>query len=58
MFKKTYSPRYTVSIIEKLEIRINGESRRNINIYICVCVTFFMTFTCEHDAAAKSKVGL
>jgi hypothetical protein len=45
--QKAYFPRNTASLIENFEIKINGQSRQNINQY----------YTCGHDAVAKNKIG-
>jgi hypothetical protein len=56
MFKKAYFPRNTASLIENLEIKINGRSRQNINQYGYI-YNILHDFTCGHDAVAKNKFG-
>ena len=54
--QKAYFPRNTSSIIENLEIKINGQSRQNINQYGYI-YNILHDFTCGHDAVAKNKIG-
>jgi hypothetical protein len=54
--QKAYFPRNTASLIENLEIKINGQSRQNINQYGYI-YNILHDFTCGHDAIAKNKVG-
>ena len=54
--QKAYFPRNTASLIEKLEIKINGQSRQNINQYGYI-YNILHDFTCGHDAVAKNKIG-
>jgi hypothetical protein len=54
--QKAYFPRNTASLIENLEIKINGQSRQNINQYGYI-YNILHDFTCGHDAVAKNKVG-
>ena len=50
--QKAYFPRNTASLIENLEIKINGQSRQNINQYGYI-YNILHDFTCGHDAVAK-----
>ena len=52
--QKAYFPRNTASLIENLEIKINGQSRQNINQYGYI-YNILHDFTCGHDAVAKNK---
>ncbi len=52
--QKAYFPR-TASLIENLEIKINGQSRQNINQYGYI-YNILYDFTCGHDAVAKNKL--
>ena len=54
--QKAYFPRNTASLIENLEIKINGQSRQNINQYGYI-YNILHDFTCGHDAVAKNRVG-
>ena len=54
--QKAYFPRNTASLIENLEIKINGQSRQNINQYGYI-YNILHDFTCGHDAVAKNKIG-
>jgi len=54
--QKAYFPRNTASLIENLEVKINGQSRQNINQYGYI-YNILHDFTCGHDAIAKNKVG-
>ena len=54
--QKAYFPRNTSSLIENLEIKINGQSRQNINQYGYI-YNILHDFTCGHDAVAKNKIG-
>ncbi len=51
--QKAYFPRHTASLIEKLKIKTNGQSRRNVNQYIYIYI-YIHVFTCGHDAHVKS----
>ncbi|MEI6628856.1 MAG: hypothetical protein WCN27_05600, partial [Alphaproteobacteria bacterium] len=54
--QKAYFPRNTASLIENLEIKINGQSRQNINQYGYL-FNILYDFTCGHDAVAKNRIG-
>jgi hypothetical protein len=54
--QKAYFPRNTASLIENLEIKINKQSRQNINQYGYI-YNILHDFTCGHDAVAKNKIG-
>ena len=54
--QKAWYPRNTSSLIENLEVKINGQSRQNINQYGYIC-NILHDFTCGHDAVAKNKIG-
>ena len=54
--QKAYFPRNTSSLIENLEIKINGQSRQNINQYGYI-FNILHDFTCGHDAVAKNRIG-
>ena len=54
--QKTYIPRNTASLIENLEIKIDGQSRQNINQYGYIH-NILHDFTCRHDVVAKNKIG-
>ncbi len=54
--QKAYFPRNTASLIENLEVKINGQSRQNINQYGYI-YNILHDFSCGHDAVAKNKVG-
>lgn len=54
--QKAYFPRNTASLIENLEIKINGMSRQNINQYGYI-YNILHDFTCGHDSVAKNRVG-
>ena len=54
--QKAYFPRNTASLIENLEIKINGQSRQNINQYGYI-YNILHDFTCGHDAVAKNRIG-
>ena len=54
--QKAYFPRNTASLIENLEIKINGQSRQNINQYGYI-YNILHDFTCGHDSVAKNKIG-
>jgi hypothetical protein len=41
---------------KRLEIKINGQSRQNINQYGCI-YNILHDFTCGHDAVAKNRIG-
>ena len=53
---KRYFPRNIASLIENLEIKINGQSRQNINQYGYI-YNILNDYTCGCDATAKNKVG-
>ena len=54
--QKAYFPRNTASLIENLEIKINGMSRQNINQYGYL-YNIFHDYTCGHDSVAKNRIG-
>ena len=54
--QKAYFPRLTSSLIENLEIKINGQSRQNINQYNYI-FNILHDFTCGFDAVAKNRIG-
>ena len=54
--QKAYFPRNTASLIENLEVKINGQSRQNINQYNYI-YNILHDFTCGHDAVSKNKIG-
>ena len=54
--QKAYFPRNTASLIENLEVKINGQSRQNINQYGYI-YNILHDFTCGHDAVAKNRIG-
>jgi hypothetical protein len=54
--QKAYFPRNTASLIENLEIKINGQSRQNINQYGYI-YNILHDFTCGHDSVAKNRIG-
>ena len=53
---KRYFPRNIASLIENLEIKINGQSRQNINQYGYI-YNILNDYTSGCDATAKNKVG-
>ena len=53
---KRYFPRNIASLIENLEIKINGQSRQNINQYGYI-YNILNDYTCGYDATAKNKIG-
>ena len=53
---KRYFPRNTASLIENLEIKINGQSRQNINQYGYI-FNILNDFQCGHDTTGKNRVG-
>ncbi len=55
--QKAYFPRNTASLIENLEIKINGQSRQNIHQYGYI-YNILHDFTCGYDAVAKNKIGV
>jgi hypothetical protein len=54
---KRYFPRNTASLIENLEIKINGQSRQNINQYNYI-YNILNDYSCGHDATAKNRIGM
>jgi hypothetical protein len=54
--QKAYFPRNTASLIENLEIKINGQSRQNINQYGYI-YNILHDFTCGTDAVGKNRIG-
>jgi hypothetical protein len=53
---KHYFPRNISSLIENLEIKINGQSRSNINQYNYI-YNILNDFGCGHDCTAKNRIG-
>ncbi len=51
-----FFPRNTASIIENLEIKINGMSRQNINQYGYL-YNILYDYTCGDDANRKNRIG-
>jgi len=54
--QKAYFPRNTASLIENLEIKINGQSRQNINQYGYL-YNIFHDYTCGFDSVGKNRIG-
>ena len=54
--QKAYFPRNTASLIENLEIKINGQSRQNINQYGYL-YNIFHDYTCGYDSVSKNRIG-
>ena len=54
--QKAYFPRNTSSLIENLEVKINGQSRQNINQYGYI-FNILHDFTCGYDAVGKNRIG-
>jgi hypothetical protein len=54
--QKAYFPRNTASLIENLEIKINGQSRQNINQYGYI-YNILHDFTCGTDSVSKNRIG-
>ncbi len=54
--QKAYFPRNTASLIENLEVKINGQSRQNINQYNYI-YNILHDFTCGTDAVGKNRIG-
>ncbi len=62
MSKKAHFPRntaaITASLIETLEMKINGQLRQNINqSWYGYIYNILHDLTCGHDAVAKNKIG-
>ena len=55
--QKAYFPRNTASLIENLEIKVNGQSRQNINQYGYL-FNILNDYTCGLDSAAKNRIGM
>ena len=55
--QKAYFPRNTASLIENLEIKVNGQSRQNINQYGYL-FNILNDYTCGVDSAAKNRIGM
>ena len=53
---KRYFPRNIASLIENLEIKINGQSRQNINQYGYI-YNILNDYSCGCDATAKNRCG-
>ena len=54
---KRYFPRNTASIIQNLEVKINGQSRQNIPEYNYI-YNILNDYTCGYDSTAKNKIGM
>ena len=54
--QKAYFPRNTSSLIENLEVKINGQSRQNINQYGYI-FNILHDYTCGYDAVGKNRIG-
>ena len=54
--QKRYFPRNIASIIENLEIKINGQSRQNINQYGYL-YNILNDYTCGNDNMFKNRIG-
>jgi hypothetical protein len=54
--QKAYFPRKTSSLIENLEICINGQSRQNINQYGYL-FNILHDYTCGFDTVGKNRIG-
>jgi len=54
--QKAYFPRNTSSLIENLEVKINGQSRQNINQYGYI-FNILHDFTCGYDSVGKNRIG-
>ena len=55
--QKAFFPRNTASLIENLEVKINGQSRQNINQYGYL-FNILNDYTCGVDSAAKNRIGM
>ena len=53
---KRYFPRNIASLIENLEIKINGQSRSNINQYGYI-YNILNDYSCGCDATSKNRIG-
>jgi len=53
---KRYFPRNISSLIENLEIKINGQSRQNINQYGYI-YNILNDYLCGYDTTAKNRIG-
>jgi hypothetical protein len=53
---KRYFPRNIASLIENLEIKINGQSRQNINQYGYI-YNILNDYNCGYDATGKNRLG-
>ena len=54
--QKAYFPRNTASLIENLEVKINGQSRQNIYQYGYI-FNILHDFTCGYDSVGKNRIG-
>jgi hypothetical protein len=54
---KRYFPRNSASIIENLEIKINGQSRQNINQYNYI-YNILNDYTCGGDTTSKNRISM
>ena len=55
--QKAYFPRNTASLIENLEVKVNGQSRQNIDQYGYL-FDILNDYTCGVDSAAKNRIGM
>ena len=55
--QKVYFPGNTASLIENLEIKVNGQSRQNINQYGYL-FNILSDYTCDVDSSAKNRIGM
>ena len=54
--QKAYFPRNTSNLIENLEVKINGQSRQNINQYGYI-FNMLHDYTCGFDTVGKNRIG-
>jgi hypothetical protein len=54
--QKAYFPRHTSSLLENVEIKINGQSRQNINEYGYI-FNILYDYTCGFDTVGKNRIG-
>ena len=55
--QKAFFPRNTASLIENLEVKVNGQSRQNINQYGYL-FNILNDYTCGVDSATKNRIGM
>ena len=55
--QKAYFPRNTSSLIENLQILVNGQSRQNINQYGYL-YNILNDFSCGVDSTSKNRIGM